>query len=96
MLFPYFTTKEDTTMAFPKDTAVTVVSVDDTTIHIQISGSTYPVDKGELANLMSGTLDDFETIKRNIAVALVLSGVVLTDDIAVKNAIEGRTFKAFR
>lgn len=82
--------------AFPKDTFVQVLSVDDTTLHIQIGPNGYTIDKGELVQLMSGTMDDWETIKRNIAVSLVLAGINIQDDIAIKREIERKPFKAFR
>lgn len=82
-------------MAFPKDTRVTVDSVNDTYINVSIGPNGYQIDKGELAQLMSGQMDDFETIKRNMATALVLAGVDVQDDIAIKATLENRTFKAF-
>lgn len=82
--------------AFPKDTFVQVPGVDDMTIHVQIGPNGYIIDKGELAQLMSGAIDDWETIKRNIAVSLVLAGVSIQDDVAIKREIERKPFKAFR
>ena len=82
--------------AFPKDTFVQITSVDDTNIYVQIGPNGYPIDKGELATLMSGNMDDWETIKRNIAVSLVLAGVNIQDDVAIKREIERKPFKAFR
>ena len=65
--------QKETKMAFPKDTRVTVDSVNDTYINISIGPNGYQIDKGELAQLMSGQMDDIETIKRNMAGEIVES-----------------------
>lgn len=82
--------------AFPKDTFIQVTSVDDNSIYIQIGPNGYTIDKGELALAMSGTNDDWETIKSNIVLTLVLDGVNVQDDVALKRSIERKPFKAFR
>lgn len=83
-------------MPYPRDTQVRVTGVSDTTISISLGPNHYVIDKEELSALMRGDVDDYESIKRNIATALALSGVNIEDDIAIKDAIEQRTFKSFR
>lgn len=83
-------------MTLPQDTAITVDAIIGPDIHLSIGPSSYVVDKSELSALMAGTLDDIETLKCNIALALAVDGVDIADDVVLKNAIEGRRFKAFR
>ncbi len=79
-----------------KDTHVTVTGVDDENIYLQIGPMGYTFPKHELLELAYGQTDDIDTLKRNIAVAINLSGISVADDIAVKRVIEQRAFKLRR
>jgi hypothetical protein len=79
-----------------KDNNIRVVSVTDDMINIEVGINGYQIAKAELEELAYGLADDFETIKRNIAVAVNLAGVPVSNDIALKAVIEGRPFKARR
>lgn len=100
MLIPFFMTtthNQEVNMAFPTDTRITVESIVDGNITLNIGPSSYQIQVGEIETLMAGTEDDIETLKRNVATALRLAGLTtLSDPIAVKQVIESRTFKAFR
>ena len=75
------------------DKSIAVTEITGDSIEIQVGPNGYSIPKTRLEELMRGVEDPIETLIRNIAIRLRLSGVSLDQPIAVKQAIEYPTFK---
>lgn len=80
-------------MARVLDKVITVTGVSDDSIQVQSGAEGYTYTKSELADAASGAMDKRAMILGNIGVNLCMHGVNLNDDIAIKSAVESRTYK---
>lgn len=71
---------------------VTDLDIDRDVISVTAGPETYTFAYSQIVDHASGT-DAFETVKRNIAVRLSLSGIDLKNAAAVKNEIAAAKFK---
>ncbi len=77
------------------DTAIKVSKIKDGKIEVQVGPEGFEWDIAELEELATGK-DVSETLKRNIAIALRLSGTELSNAATLKTAMESRFFKYLR
>jgi hypothetical protein len=79
-----------------KDTTPRIAGIDNAgMISFEIGPEGFQMEVAELQEKASG-LNTLDALKLNMAISLALAGVDFTDEIAVKEHIESKTFKYFR